>query len=164
MLLSIFWVWSVQSFHKTLCTSLGFSWSTSSALITKPHNNCVRSDFFNTISVHFSLFWCRFHLEMWLSCPSLGQSISTLALDCLLLIEWHSTVTVYSHGYWSLAMHQLTESPWGWCAAGGGACDHWGSMDVPLRVRGCPASFWVFFNEGNLCGFALGAVLFCVTA
>lgn len=36
----------------------------------------------------------------------LGQSISTLALDCLLLIQCHGTVTVYSHGYWSLAMHQ----------------------------------------------------------
>lgn len=32
-----------------------------------------------------------------------SQCIITLALDCLLLTLFYSTVTVYSHGYWCLA-------------------------------------------------------------
>lgn len=96
-----------------------------------------------TLSALLSFLLIQVHI--WSTCgclPSLGQSISTLALDCLLLIESHSTVTVYSHGYWSLAMHQTRVDMEGVDdSRTSGPCDFW---DTPFRFRGGPESILVW--------------------
>ena len=91
----------------------------------------------------------------------LGQSISTLALDCLLLIQCHSTVTVYSHGYWSLVMHQTARwRRWKSCSLA--------FKMVDTRAGACwKISLLAAAQEGNLCGLCIGGVLQpskCVTS
>ncbi len=90
----------------------------------------------------------------------LGQSISTLALDCLLLIQCHSTVTVYSHGYWSLVMHQAPC----WRQSGHAETNEMLFITFEMivlkaeAVRGFLSLVCLSSpaQKGNLCGLALG--------